>query len=127
MKKFSIRDTHHTLVAVAAVRMDCFAEDIVAASVEVEAGCTVEVEAGCIVAVVVVDIAAAEAEAGCIAAFAAGVVVDCTDLDVWAVLWKNRCGCVHRYFVPPNVVEPKGPVGFLRGRVLAVQDWATKS
>jgi len=127
MKKFSIRDTHHTLVAVAAVRKDCFAEDIVAASAEVEAGCTVEVEAGYIVAVVVADIAAAEAEAGCIAAFAAGVVVDCTDLDVWAVLWKNRCGCVHRYFVPPNVVEPKGPVGFLRGRVLAVQDWATKS
>jgi len=127
MKKFSIRDTHHTLVAVAAVRMDYFAEDIVAASAEVEAGCTVEVEAGYIVAVVVADIAAAEAEAGCIAAFAAGVVVDCTDLDVWAVLWKNRCGCVHRYFVPPNVVEPKGPVGFLRGRVLAGQDWATKS
>jgi len=111
------------------VRIRCFAEDIVAAVAfaAAEAGRTVAVGAGIAVA------ASAEAEAGCTAAFAAVVEAGCTDLGVWAGhdCWMHRCrGFVHhrrRRRVLPSVVEPREPVGFLRGLVSAERGLAMKS
>jgi len=131
------------LALVVAVRIHCFAVDIVVAGpAAAEAGCTVAAAgAGCIVAAVAAttaDIAAAvaasaEGVVGCTSAFAAAAAeAGCTDLGLWAGLdWMNRyhyrCGFDRHRFVLRNVVGPREPVGFLRGRVLAGRGWATKS
>jgi hypothetical protein len=147
---FNIRDVHHTLVA--AVHIRCFAGGIVvvvavavvAAAAEAEAGCMAASAAAAAAEAADIAVAAASAEAGCTAAFSAAAAAEaadiavaasaeagcCTDLRVLAVPdWMNhhRCGFVRRHFVLRNVVGPREPVGFLRGRVSAGRGWATKS
>jgi len=127
----NIQDIHHKLVAAHG-----FAEEdiaVVAASAVAEAGCTAAFAAAELAAAefaaVVADIAAASAAgegagAGRKDSSAAGAEAGCTDLGVWAVPdWMNRCcGFFLRRFVLRNVVAPREPVGFLRGRVLAGRD-----
>jgi len=136
---FNIQDIHHRLVAALVAAHSFVEEDIavVAASAVAEAGCTAAFAAAAAAAelaaaafaAVAADIAAASAAgegagAGRTDSSAAGAEAGCTHLGVWAVPdWMNRCcDFFLRRFVLRNVVAPREPVGFLRGRVLAGRD-----
>lgn len=112
---FNIRDSHHTLVVLVAVRIHCFVVDIVveAASAGAEAGRRVArrvPSAAGVAADIAVGADIAEVEAGRRASFAAVVEAGCRSLHAWAAVdCPQHCGFFRRYFVLPIAVAPKEP------------------